>query len=173
MKRIMAVYDEDPFYADRFAEFVNQKEAAFHAVAFTSLVAERDQVYKLSLLCHAGKMLLVGDEVEAEALEGIRAGQVIRLGETEFPGKEAKTVYKYQATDSVLREVLLSGKGAAGADGSRRTEKQDNRRLFPCWKMRKNGICIYVGAGSGPKQQGAFSDVGRVLRTVCPYGNGI
>lgn len=41
MKRIMAVYDEDPFYADRFAEFVNQKEAAFHAVAFTSLARLR------------------------------------------------------------------------------------------------------------------------------------
>ena len=34
MKRIMAVYDVDPFYADRFAEFVNRKETVpFTAVA--------------------------------------------------------------------------------------------------------------------------------------------
>ena len=37
MKRIMAIYDVDPFYADRFAEFANQREAMpFVAVAFTS-----------------------------------------------------------------------------------------------------------------------------------------
>lgn len=101
MKRIMAVYDADPFYADRFAEFVNQKEAAFHAVAFTSLARLRAFSEQQRI-----EMLLVGDEVEEEALEGIRAEQLIRLGETGFPGKEAKTVYKYQATDSVLREVM-------------------------------------------------------------------
>ena len=28
--RIMAVYDVDPFYADRFADFVNQKEKDIH-----------------------------------------------------------------------------------------------------------------------------------------------
>ena len=34
MKRIMGVYDVDPFYADRFAEFANQKEQIpFTAIA--------------------------------------------------------------------------------------------------------------------------------------------
>ena len=36
--RIMAVYDVDPFYADRFADFVNQKEKVpFTVMAFTTL----------------------------------------------------------------------------------------------------------------------------------------
>lgn len=101
MKRIMAVYDEDPFYADRFAEFVNQREAAFHAVAFTSLA-------RLKIFSEQQKIevLLVGDTVEKTQLDGIQAGQVIRLGETDIPGEKEKTVYKYQATDGVLREVM-------------------------------------------------------------------
>ena len=38
MKRIMGVYDVDPFYADRFAEFANQKEQIpFTAIAFTNI----------------------------------------------------------------------------------------------------------------------------------------
>ena len=38
MKRIMGVYDVDPFYADRFAEFANQKERIpFTVVAFTGI----------------------------------------------------------------------------------------------------------------------------------------
>ena len=154
MKRIMAVYDEDPFYADRFAEFVNQKEAAFHAVAFTSLARLRAFSEQQRI-----EMLLVGDSPGRNGISGKGGENCLQI-----------SGYRQCIKGS---HVLLSGKGAAGADGSRRTEKQDNRRLFPCWKMRKNGICIYVGAGSGPKQQGAFSDVGRVLRTVCPYGNGI
>ena len=164
MKRIMAVYDADPFYADRFAEFVNQKEAAFHAVAFTSLARLRAFSEQQRI-----EMLLVGDEVEEEALEGIRAEQLIRLGETGFPGKEAKTVYKYQATDS----VLLSGEGTAGTDGNWKPEEQDNRRLFSCRQMRQDSVCIYTGTGFVSKQQDAFFDTGGVLCIVCAYRNGI
>lgn len=156
--------------ADRFAEFVNQKEAAFHAVAFTSLARLRAFSEQQRI-----EMLLVGDEVEEEALEGIRAEQLIRLGETGFPGKEAKTVYKYQATDSVLRRgyVLLSGEGTAGTDGNWKPEEQDNRRLFSCRQMRQDSVCIYTGTGFVSKQQDAFFDTGGVLCIVCAYGNGI
>ncbi len=37
MKKIMAVYDEDPFYAERLSDYVNRKEkGVFFAQAFTS-----------------------------------------------------------------------------------------------------------------------------------------
>lgn len=139
MKRIMAVYDEDPFYADRFAEFANQKEAAFHAVAFTSLARLRafSEQQKIELL-------LIGDEVESEALEGIRAGQVVRLGETEFPGQEEKTVYKYQATDRVLREVIS------------------------CYQVKEQPVFM---AAAGPKSRiiGVYSPVGRCGKTAFAF----
>ena len=168
MKRIMAVYDADPFYADRFAEFVNQKEAAFHAVAFTSLARLRAFSEQQRI-----EMLLVGDEVEEEALEGIRAEQLIRLGETGFPGKEAKTVYKYHRQCPERGYVLLSGEGTAGTDGNWKPEEQDNRCLFSCRQMRQDSVCIYTGTGFVSKQQDAFFDTGGVLCIVCAYGNGI
>lgn len=136
MKRIMAIYDVDPFYADRFAEFANQREAMpFVAVAFTSIsrlksFAEQQPV----------ELLLVGDEVSEEELEGVNAGQIVRLsgsgvsgrisgtgnGRTGFSGvksrqdagtgsemaasdkgaREIPVVYKYQSSDAVLREVM-------------------------------------------------------------------
>ena len=38
MKRILAVYDVDPFYAQRFAEVANQREnIPFTVMAFTSM----------------------------------------------------------------------------------------------------------------------------------------
>ena len=43
IKKIMAVYDVDSRYADRFAEFANQREQVpFRVVAFTSLEKLRE-----------------------------------------------------------------------------------------------------------------------------------
>lgn len=102
MKRIMAVYDVDPFYADRFAEFANHKETTpFTAVAFTSISR-----LKAFAAQQPVELLLVGDDVEEAELEGIEVGQVIRLSETGAAKDGAPAVYKYQASDSVLREVM-------------------------------------------------------------------
>ena len=152
MKRIMAVYDADPFYADRFAEFVNQKEAAFHAVAFTSLARLRAFSEQQRI-----EMLLVGDEVEEEALEGGENSLQIS-GHRQCPERGY---------------VLLSGEGTAGTDGNWKPEEQDNRRLFSCRQMRQDSVCIYTGTGFVSKQQDAFFDTGGVLCIVCAYRNGI
>ena len=103
MKRIMAVYDVDPFYADKFAEFTNQRETLpFTAVAFTSLERLRAYTQRQQI-----EILLVGAEVADEELEDIRTGQVIRLGDGGMAGpQESPVVYKYQSSDNVLREVM-------------------------------------------------------------------
>lgn len=103
MKRIMAVYDVDPFYADRLAEFANQKEKTpFTAVAFTSMARLRAFAEQQPV-----EILLVGGEVEESEFEGVKAGQVIRLSETGAPLESGTpSVYKYQASDNVLREVM-------------------------------------------------------------------
>lgn len=103
MKRIMAVYDVDPFYADRFAEFANQKEKTpFTAVAFTSLSRLKTFAEQQTV-----ELLLVGNEVKKEELEGIAVGQIIRLGETGMAEEDGTPViYKYQPSDNVLREVM-------------------------------------------------------------------
>lgn len=135
MKRIMAIYDVDPFYADRFAEFANQKETIpFIVVAFTSIsrlksFAEQQPV----------EVLLVGDDVSEEELADVKVGQIMRLSGDGVPGRpgisgvgisdgrsrteqigaagfagmtdksgewEIPVVYKYQSSDAVLREVM-------------------------------------------------------------------
>ena len=103
MKRIMGVYDADPFYADRFAEFANQKEQIpFTVVAFSSIA---------KLEAFSGQqqldLLLVGDEVDKTLLTEVKVKQTIRLSETkEALAGEIPVVYKYQASDAILREVM-------------------------------------------------------------------
>lgn len=102
MKKIMAVYDVDFRYADRLAEFANQREQVpFKVVAFTSLekLAEFSQREQIDLL-------LVGDGVTKEQLAGIQAAQTVRLSESGVAEEGEAVVYKYQASDSLLREVM-------------------------------------------------------------------
>lgn len=101
-KRIMAVYDVDPFYAERFSEFINQKEAVpFMAVAFTSLARLKAFAQKQQI-----EILLVGDEVPDQELEELDVRQLVRLSEAAMVKAGAPAVYKYQASDSILREVM-------------------------------------------------------------------
>ncbi len=137
MKRIMAVYDVDPFYADKFAEYANQKEKTpFTAIAFTSLAR---------LKTFAGKepveLLLIGDEVELKELEEIPAGQIIRLSESGMPEPDGTpSVYKYQASDSVLREVMA------------------------CYQVRAEPA-VYAVSGMKSKVIGVYSPIGRCGKT--------
>lgn len=103
MKRIMAVYDADPFYAERFAEFANQKEKIpFTVVAFTSLARLKEFADQKPV-----ELLLVGDEVPVESLKEIPVQQVMRLGEMKKEaGPDTPVIYKYQSSDAVLREVM-------------------------------------------------------------------
>lgn len=103
MERIMAVYDVDPFYADRFAEFANQKERVpFTVMAFTSLERLRNYARENPI-----ELLLIDAGVRKEAAD-IRAGKVVALSEGESIRleKECPSVYKYQPTDSIIREVM-------------------------------------------------------------------
>lgn len=103
MKRIMAVYDEDSCYAERFAEFANHKELTpFMAVAFTSLERLKTFSQKQKV-----ELLLIGHTVSAQALAEIKAGQIIWLGGIgETRVDDNPVVHKYQASDHVLREVM-------------------------------------------------------------------
>lgn len=147
MKRIMAVYDVDPFYADRFAEFANQKEKTpFTAVAFNSLSRLAAFAAEQSV-----ELLLVGDEVPEEALKEVPARQVVRLGDAmgaEEAGEgKPPVVYKYQASDAVLREVMscyrvqpkYAGLAAVGV-------KSTVIGVYsPVGRCGKTGFCLTLG----------------------------
>lgn len=64
MIKVMVVYDEDPLYAGRLAEYVNQKETfPFQAMAFSDL--EKLKAYGRD---HEIAILLVGERVREEPL---------------------------------------------------------------------------------------------------------
>lgn len=147
MKRIMAVYDVDPFYADRFAEFANQKEKTpFTAIAFNSLSRLTAFAAEQNV-----ELLLVGDEVPEESIREVRARQVVRLGETAIgeskDENQSPVVYKYQASDAVLREVMacyrvqpqFAGLAAVGA-------KSTVISVYsPIGRCGKTGFCLTLG----------------------------
>lgn len=102
--RVMAVYDADPFYAERFADFVNQKEQVpFQVMAFTTL--EKLTVFAGA---HEIEILLIHASVPREEIGKISAVQVVLLtdGEAVSLGGTYKSIYKYQAADCMMREVM-------------------------------------------------------------------
>lgn len=138
MKQVMAVYDVDPSYADRFAEVINQREKIpFTVMAFPSL--EELRSYALE---HPVELLLISSSVSREAVEGIGAGHVVVLadGETVQADREYPSVYKYQSSDNIIREVMVSY-----------CEKEVDARL-PDLAVRAQVI-------------GVYSPIGRCLKT--------
>lgn len=103
-KRVMAVYDTDPLYTERFTEFISQKEqVGFSIMAFTAL--ERLKAYGED---HKIELLLISSSVSKEEIEKIGAAVVVMLadGEAVTTGGQYPIVYKYQAADSLMREVM-------------------------------------------------------------------
>lgn len=99
----MAIYDVDPSYGSRFADFINQKEKTpFTAVPFSSLAKLREYAGE-----HTIEILLIDREVWKE-VQDIQARQVVTLcdGEVAELKEDCPVVYKYQSGDSIIREVM-------------------------------------------------------------------
>lgn len=106
MKKVMAVYDEDPFYAERLSDYVNRKEkGVFAAQAFTS--KERLEEFARE---HNIDVLLAGTPADDSKISEIQSAQKIYL--TEEPGKKKggnqTEIYKYQSGDDIIREVMAA-----------------------------------------------------------------
>lgn len=138
MEKIMAVYDVEPRYADRFADFTNQKERVpFEVVAFTTLETLKQYAKE-----HTIEILLISSAVPKEMVKGIEAGQVVVLsdGEVVPAPEDYPSVYKYQSTDSIIREVLA----------------------HYCEQPKAAGL---VAIGEKAKLLGVYSPIGRCLKT--------
>lgn len=98
----MAVYDEDPLYARRLAEYVNQKGTIpFTAMAFSD--PERLKEYGRD---HEIEILLTGETVSEMAKE-VKAGLKMVLCGGEFSmEKEEPSIYRFQSGEGILREVM-------------------------------------------------------------------
>ena len=137
MEKIMAVYDVDACYAERFADVVNQRaKMPFTVIPFTSLEALKDYAGH-----HSIEILLVGGSVLPKQIEGIKAETVITLAEGEIVSAAGSypSVYKYQSTDSVVREVMA----------------------YYCEKPQSQ----FVAIGKKARIIGVYSPVSRCLKT--------
>ncbi len=113
MKKMMAVYDEDPFYAERLSDYVNRKEKGiFKAQAFTS--RERLEEYAKG---NEVDVLLTGVPAESFQNSALQSVQKIYLTEERCEKSgfgdaheenfyDQKEVYKYQSGDDIIREVM-------------------------------------------------------------------
>lgn len=138
MERIMAVYDVEPHYAERFADFANQKgKVPFSVVAFTTTEHLREYAKNRSI-----EILLISNGVSKEVIKGIPAEQIVVLadGEVVQIPDEYPSVYKYQSTDNIIREVLG----------------------HYCEKPMGEG---FVLLGARAKILGVYSPIGRCLKT--------
>jgi len=105
MVKILAVYDADPAFGERLADYVNQKEKIpFTAMAFSSLDRLREYGEE-----HPIEILLV-DECSRALVGDVKAKQVMVLCDGELvDGLDVfPSIYKYQSGDCIMREVLAS-----------------------------------------------------------------
>lgn len=139
MEKIMAVYDVDQGYAQRFADVVNQKEKApFTVVPFSTLELLREFAKT-----HRVEILLISSAVSRQQVEGIEAGAVVTLSEGEMvptAEEDYPAVYKYQSADNVVREVMAR-------------------------YCEQPGEEMYVMLGTRSKVLGIYSPLGRCLKT--------
>ena len=101
MKKIMAVYDEDPFYAERLSDYINRKEdGIFSARAFTS--RKRLEEFARD---HGVDVLLTGTLSGEGSFPGLPSARRIYLTEEEGRGEgDGHRIYKYQSGDDIFGE---------------------------------------------------------------------
>lgn len=104
MKKIMAVYDEDPKYAERLSDYVNRKEKGiFQAQAFTSK-EHLEEFAKGNEI----DVLLAGNPAGAGEMGNVRSVQTIYLMEDRnlLTDGQGAGIYKYQSGDDIIRDVM-------------------------------------------------------------------
>lgn len=149
MRKIMAVYDSDPLYAERLSDYVNRKDQGmFKAQAFTT--KEHLEEYAKD---HEIDVLLIGEEEDPGDFFGIGAGRHILLSEERKQTEDGKQeIYKYQSGDDIIREVMACYCEAPGVQNAYGGFREEGRRI----------IGVYSPVGRCGKTSFAFS-LGQIL----------
>ena len=148
-KNIFAVCDLEVEYAYNFMEYLNQRRnLPFEVQAFTSP----------QILCEYAKtqpieILLISDKAMCEEVRRMKVGKLIILTEGVHNPEldQYPSVYKYQASDSVVREVME----CYGAEKAARESR-------PQWKRQASVIGIYSPVGRCQKTSFALT-LGQIL----------
>lgn len=160
MKKVMAVYDTDPFYAERLSDYVNRKEKGiFSAQAFTS--KEKLEEYAKG---HEIDVLLTGEEVDAEGISEIRSSQKIYLTEDQnTDGTKGQEIYKYQSGDDIIREVMAAycemPEAEAIFPGLMGKEKRIVGVYSPVGRCGKTSLALTLGQILGKDEKVLFASL--------------
>lgn len=103
-KNILAVCDTEVEYAYNFMEYMNRKKnIPFEVQAFTSL----DNLIEFGR-SNRIEILLISDRTAKEDISGLDIGKLIILSEGVHHPRfdQYPSVYKYQSSDTVIREVM-------------------------------------------------------------------
>lgn len=103
-RNIFAVCDLETEYARNFMEYMNRKRnIPFEVQAFTNVEA-------LEAFCREQEieLLLISDKAMCDAVRALPVGKLVILSEgVHYPGlAQYPSVYKYQVSDNVIREVM-------------------------------------------------------------------
>lgn len=146
MKRsILAICDLEKTYAYHFMEYMNQKKSIpFEIQAFTS--GELAAAYGKE---HHIEILLISDKAMCSAIGELDVGQIIILSEgvhepllDQYP-----SVYKYQSSDAVIREVMACyGEGREAAPLSVAKRRTDFIGVYsPIGRTLKTSFALTLG----------------------------
>lgn len=154
MKKIMAVYDEDPQYAERLSDYVNRKEKGiFSAMAFTS----KEKLCEYAKT-HAIDLLLTGEKPDG----GENTYSARRIYLSEEPKTDAgseKEIYKYQSGDDIIREVMAAYcemPEAAVIPGLKKKGKRLIGIYSPVNRCGKTSLALAVGQITAKQEKTLF-----------------
>ena len=137
-KNVLAVCDLEAAYACNFVEYVHRKNSMpFDIQAFTGLESLKAFAAQQKI-----EILLISDKAMCEEVKTLNIGQIVILSEgVHHPMLDCyPSVYKYQSSDAVIREVMN------------------------CYNAGEK-LCFPNGGGGKKERIGIYSPVGRTAKT--------
>lgn len=143
-KSILAVCDLEEKYALRLMDYLNlQKTVPFEVQAFT--VTEKLMEYGMS---HHMDILLVSENALTEEMKELDVDRIFVLSEEREGTQESgfRCIYKYQATENILREVMCYYAEAEKSVGERVSSDTEIIGVYsPVKRTLKTSFAITLG----------------------------
>ena len=161
-KNIFAVCDLEADYARNFMDYLNRKNnIPFEIQAFTTV--EGLLVYGKT--AHI-ELLLISGKAMCKEVRDMDIGKIVILSEGVYPPELDRypSVYKYQSSAEVIREVMACyGEGSCpGAVSGIEEDDGDIGSVFAAGAMSEDLICLDTGADIGKRPGGSVSQSGRI-----------
>lgn len=165
-KNIFAVCDTEIEYAYNFMEYLMQKKnIPFEIQAFTSPEVLMDFARNNEI-----EILLISDKAMKEEIRNLPVRQIIILSEgVHSPGLDQyPTVYKYQSSDKVIREVMacygVEHEVSMAQNGVIKKGNACDRNLFTDRKDAEDFLRTGARTDSRERSRSAVSEPGELFR---------